>query len=279
MPASTDRVRALHDRLTAQVEALVSGDDWARFLTVASRFHAYSANNVLLILAQRPDATRVAGYRTWQRLGRQVATGSKGIAILAPRVYRRRPVDDAERDEHPELVRILRGFTVVHVFDESDTTGDPLPDVRPVLLEGEGALWDGLAAQVTSAGYRLWRGECPGANGRTNFVERTVVVADHLSGRQADKTLCHELAHVCLHDPASVGADRDLAEVEAESVAFIVCNALGVATAAYTLPYVALWAAGDIELVRRTGERVVTTAQAVLAAMAPADDDALEVSA
>jgi hypothetical protein len=279
MPASTDRVRALHDRLAAQVEALVSGEDWARFLTVASRFHAYSANNVLLILAQRPDATRVAGYRTWQRLGRQVAKGSKGIAILAPCVYRRRPVDDAERDEHPELVRILRGFTVVHVFDQSDTTGDPLPDVRPVLLEGEGALWDGLAAQVASAGYRLSRGECPGANGRTNFAERTVVVAEHLSGRQADKTLCHELAHVCLHDPARITADRDLAEVEAESVAFIVCNALGIDTAAYTLPYVALWAAGDVELVRRTAERVVTTAQAVLTAMAPADEDFLEVSA
>ena len=115
--STTDKVRALHDRLTAQVEALVTGEDWARFLAVASRFHSYSANNVLLILPQRPDATRVAGYRTWQRLGRQVNKGAKGIAILAPCVYRRRPVDDAEAAENPALVRVLRGFTVVHVFD------------------------------------------------------------------------------------------------------------------------------------------------------------------
>ena len=73
--STTDKVRALHDRLTAEVEALVTGEDWARFLRVAARFHSYSANNVWLILAQRPDATRVAGYRTWQRLGRQVNRG------------------------------------------------------------------------------------------------------------------------------------------------------------------------------------------------------------
>ena len=279
MPANAERVRALHDRLAAQVEALVTGGDWARFLTVASRFHTYSPNNVWLMLAQRPDATRVAGYRTWQRLGRQVNRGAKGIAILAPCVYRRRPVDEADPAENPAVARVLRGFTVVHVFDESDTTGDPLPDVAPVLLEGDSTLWDALAAQVASAGYRLSRGECPGVNGRTNFAERTVVVAEHLSGRQADKTLCHELAHVCLHDATRVHADRDLAEIEAESVAFIVCNAMGIDTAAYTLPYVAGWAGGDVERLRRTAERVVTTAQAVLAAMAPAPEAAMEVSA
>ncbi len=131
-----------------------------------------------------------------------------------------------------------------------------------------------MAAQVTSAGYRLSRGDCGPANGRTDFAARTVVVASHLSGRQADKTLCHELAHVCLHDASRVSTDRDLAEIEAESVAFIVCNALGLDTASYTLPYVALWAGGDVEAVRRTAERVVTTAQAVLAAMAPSDHQA-----
>jgi hypothetical protein len=277
--STTDKVRALHDRLTAEVEALVTGEDWARFLSVAARFHSYSTNNVWLILAQRPDATRVAGYRSWQRLGRQVNKGAKGIAILAPCVYRRRPVDEGDAGENPALVRVLRGFTVVHVFDESDTTGDTLPDVAPVLLEGESTLWDSLAAQVTSAGFTLSRGDCAPANGATNFAERTVVVGEHLSGRQADKTLCHELAHVCLHDASRITTDRDLAEIEAESVAFVVCNALGIDTASYSLAYVAGWAGGDVERIRRTAERVVTTAQAVLAAMAPADDEALAVGA
>ena len=90
-------------------------------------------------------------------------------------------------------MRVLRGFTVVHVFDESDTTGEPLADVAPVLLEGESALWDALAAQVAAAGFALSRGDCAPANGATNFAERTVVVGEHLSGRQADKTLCHDL--------------------------------------------------------------------------------------
>jgi len=273
MPANADKVRQLHDSLTAQVEALVSGDDWARFLTVASRFHTYSPNNVWLILAQRPDATRVAGYRAWQKLGRQVNKGSKGIAILAPCVYRRRGVDESEVAEDPALPKVLRGFTVVHVFDEADTTGEPLADVAPVLLEGDAALWDDLAAQVISAGFTVARGDCRGANGYTDFATHTVVVADHLSGRQADKTLCHELAHVCLHDSSRIVVDRDLAEIEAESVAFIVCNALGIDSASYTLPYVARWAGGDVDRIRRTAERVVTTAQAVLAAMAPAVDD------
>ena len=276
MPANAERVRALHDRLTAQVEALVTGEDWARFLTVASRFHTYSPNNVWLILAQRPDATRVAGYRTWQRLGRQVNRGAKGIAILAPCVYRRRPVDEADPAEDAGIARVLRGFTVVHVFDESDTTGEPLPDVAPVLLEGESALWDSLAAQVASAGFELSRGDCGPANGYTSFAERKVVVDQRLSGRQADKTLCHELGHVCLHDASRITTDRDLAEIEAESVAFIVLGALGIDTASYSLPYVTVWARGDLDRVRRTAERVVTTAQAVLAAMAPAEERALE---
>src|SRR4051794_6998074 len=191
MPVNADKVRQLHDSLTAQVEALVSGEDWARFLTVASRFHSYSANNVWLIMAQRPDATRVAGYRTWQRLGRQVNKGAKGIAILAPCVYRGRAVDETDPAENAAVARVLRGFTVVHVFDQADTTGEPLPDVAPVLLEGDGALWDSLAAQIGSAGFALSRGDCGTANGHTNFDKHEVVVDEALSGRQADKTLCH----------------------------------------------------------------------------------------
>jgi hypothetical protein len=277
--SNTDKVRSLHDRLLAQVEALVTGDDWTRFLTVAARFHTYSPNNVWLILAQRPDANRVAGYHSWQGLGRQVNKGAKGIAILAPCLYRRRPADDDSAADNPALVRVLRGFKVVHVFDEADTTGEPLPDVAPVLLDGDSTLWGALTAQVLSAGYTLAVGDCAPANGATNFHERTVVIDEHLIGRQADKTLCHELAHICLHDASRITTDRDLAEIEAESVAFIVCNALGIDTASYSLPYVARWAGGDVDRIRRTAERVVTTAQAVLAAMAPATEETVEVSA
>lgn len=198
------KVRALHDRLVAQVEALVTGEDWARYLSVAARFHSYSPNNLWLILAQRPDLAttggRVAGFHTWRRLGRSVNRGAKGIAILAPCVYRRRGDDEpaqATPAEDPAATsgaaRVLRGFRVVYVFAESDTSGEPVPEVRPVLLEGEGALWDGLAAQVAAAGYSVSRGDCGSANGCTNFAERTVTVAPDLSGQMADKTLTHDL--------------------------------------------------------------------------------------
>jgi len=188
-----DKVVALHDRLAAQVEALVTGEDWARYLTVASRFHRYSPSNLWLILSQRPHATRVAGFRTWASLGRHVVKGAKGIAILAPCSYRRADDDDATADEDQATARVLRGFKIVYVFDEADTAGDPVHDVRPVLLEGDGTLWDALAAQVDAAGFSLARGECGTANGYTDFATRSVVVADHLSGAMADKTLTHDL--------------------------------------------------------------------------------------
>lgn len=127
------KLTQVHDRLADQVQALIDSQDWREFLTVASRFHRYSANNVLLILAQRPDATRVAGYRAWQRLGRQVRKGERGIAILAPCVQRARPVDDHDAAENPEVVRVLRGFRVAHVFDPSPRPmGIPSPTSAPL---------------------------------------------------------------------------------------------------------------------------------------------------
>jgi hypothetical protein len=110
-----DRVAELHGQLEAGLERLVSGDDWRRMLETASRFHRYSANNALLIMCQRPDATRVAGYRTWQSLGRQVQRGEHGIAVLAPCRYK---VDltDPEGNKTGEHGWQVRGFKVEHVL-------------------------------------------------------------------------------------------------------------------------------------------------------------------
>lgn len=287
-----DKVRELHERLIAQVEALVSGEDWARYLSMAARFHSGPASNLWLMLGQRPDLAtesgRVAGYQTWKGLGRHVNRGGKGIAILAPCVYRRRGAEEAGPattggDSHTDdttettgAARVLRGFKVVGVFAQSDTTGDDLPEVRPVLLEGKGALWDALADQIVAARFTVSRGDCGSANGCTNFAARTVVVAEHLSGRQADQTLAHELGHVLLGHEAEVIVDRDLAAIEAESVAYI---ALGIDSASHSLTCVAGWSGGSVERIRCTAERVVSTAQAVLAAMASVEVEDLAVSA
>jgi hypothetical protein len=271
------KLTQVHDRLADQVQGLIDSQDWREFLTVASRFHRYSTNNVLLILAQRPDATRVAGYRAWQRLGRQVRKGERGIAILAPCVQRARPVDDHDDAENPEVVRILRGFRVAHVWDISQTDGNPLPEIRPALLAGEApeGLWDSLASQVAEAGFALERGDCGGANGRTDYLTRTVTVRADVDDAQAVKTLAHELAHVWLHDPDEGHHHRGTAEVEAESVAYVICHAAGLASDDYSLPYVAVWSDGDPAVVRATAERVLGAAQRALrqAGLVDSDDE------
>jgi len=171
--STNDKLAEVHDRLVAAIEDLVSGEDWRAFLEASQRLHTYSASNVLLIITQFPGATRVGGYRTWKGLGYQVRRGEKGIAVLAPIVTRRRRLDDHEEDDHednnqPEVVRILRGFRVVHVFDISQCDGPPWPEVAPTLLTGDApsTLWDGLAAQVQAAGFTLRLGDC-GASSRT----------------------------------------------------------------------------------------------------------------
>lgn len=257
----------LHDQLQGAFQAMTTGEDWQRMLQVASTFHRYSFNNVMLILMQRPDATRVAGYRAWQQLGRHVRKGETALRIFAP-IVRKDAADDDAGDTTEQ--RRLVGFKAVPVFDVSQTEGDPLPDVEmPRLLNGEApaGLWDALAAQVADLGYDLTRADCTPANGMTEWTTRTVTVRPDVDDAQAVKTLAHELAHVRLHEPSALPADhhRGRREVEAESVAYIVCHHYGLPTDDYSLPYVAGWSGGDRDIVRETAERVTACARAVLA--------------
>jgi len=303
-PAAADRLGELHERLAREVAALRTGEDWQRWLKTASRFHSYSFQNTLLILSQRPDATSVAGYEAWKALGRQVARGEKGIAILAPVLRRLSPTapsDSAPPDAEPALTgaparRALAGFRVTYVWDISQTTGPPLPEPpTPQLLQGQAppGLWDALADVVTGHGFRLDRGPAGGANGITDFGARTVRVRADVDDAQAVKTLAHELGHVRLHDPATAPtawqgqlACLGLIEVEAESVAYLVTAAHGLDAAGYTFPYVAGWADSvpghtPEDVVRLTGERVLTAARSILAATetAPTDTPALVADA
>jgi antirestriction protein ArdC len=264
--ANLDKLDQLHRRLSAEVLGLISGSDWQAMLGVASRLHRYSARNIFLIHAQRPDATRVAGFHRWRSLGRHVRRGESGIAILAPCVYRAKAVNEADDAGDVPAASALRGFKIAYVFDESQTDGPPLPDVRPRLLVGEDTarLWSGLAAQVAAAGYRIQRGYCRGANGVTDFVARTVRVRDDVDELQSTKTLCHELAHVLLHGPEGDAVASNVAEVEAESVAYVVCQAAGMATTDYSLPYLARWSRGDVGLIMATADRVLITARTIL---------------
>lgn len=277
-----DRLSEAHDRLVAAIEAMTGGEEWQRLLAVARRFHAYSVRNLLLIAIQRPDATQVAGFRTWQGLGRQVRRGEKGIAILAPCTYAAVGDDDGpaptsgddRTEEEGNRGRVLRGFKVVHVFDVSQTDGEPLPEAPVSVLAGEAParLTERLADLIRAEGFTFTLGPLPpghaSANGLTDFDKRTVIVRGDLPDAQQAKTTAHELAHVLLHG-TSPQPRRAVMEVEAESVAFLICGSEGLPSDAYSFGYVATWAQGDHALIRATAERAIRCARGVLDALDP----------
>lgn len=292
----------MHAELASQVAKLDGEGAWQVWLGFAASFHTY--NNTILIWAQKPEASMVAGYRAWQAKGRQVRRGEKAIKVLGP-VTRRTEVLDAHgnpvRDHTGKPLHETRmvGVKPVSVFDVSQTEGDPLP-VPPEakLLTGQAppGLWDALQAFVEAQGYSVSRGDCGGANGVTIFDSREVRVRADVDDLQATRTLVHEAAHVLLHAPGAsqVGVPcRGVAEVEAESVAFLVVRAHGLDSSQYTFNYVTGWAhqatspdGPSVEdVVRATGVRVIGAAHQILqttqpapsAIDAPVDDLAVQV--
>jgi antirestriction protein ArdC len=254
----------LLEELTAGVAELTTSDRWQRFLDVQSRFHHYSFLNTLAIELQRPGATEVAGFRTWRGLGRRVRKGEKGIAILAP-VVRRTRVEDDNGETHV-LVGAPTAFRVVHVFDIAQTDGEELPTIVE-RLEGEdtGGAYVRLVEVARSLGYTVEEDYLPGErNGQCSFAERRITVEVSNAEAQQVKTLAHEIAHAMLHEGFT---DRALAELEAESVAFVVCRALGIESASYSFGYVAHWAGGGTEAVaaiKAAGARIQNTADAII---------------
>jgi DNA primase len=270
-----ERLERVHAELDEAVTALASSDGWAAFLTAARRFHRYSFGNVLLIAVQRPDATQVAGFSTWRALGRSVNRGAKGIAILAP-VARRIDVEDTETGEMAS-VRLVRHFRVAFVFDVSDTTGaaSPEPPARPELLEGEApdGMWADLVRRVEALGFTIELAPeiagHPGANGLTELAKRVVTVAtEGRSPASRCRTLIHELAHATLHSSGAM--TREVAEIEAESVAFLVADGWGLDASPYSVPYLVDWAS-DPMAIRATADRVIKTAQSILSDREGAD--------
>jgi len=264
----SDAVERLHAQLQDSLQELVTSEDWQQALAVAARFHDYSFPNTQLIWAQSLargfTPSRVAGYRAWQGLGRHVRRGEKGLQILAP-VTRKITPENGEDEE-----RRVVGFRVVHVFDLAQTEGEPLPEVSVALVEGDlPSHWDQVSGPIVGAGFDLQVADLERlgeANGLTDWQQRDVVVRASLPGAQRFKTAVHELAHVRLHEPTSDGRPscRGIVEVEAESVAYMVCAALGIESAGYSLPYVASWSAGDLSKVSATANRVIGCARQVL---------------
>jgi antirestriction protein ArdC len=266
-----DKLRTAHDKLQNAVAEIVSGDEWKRMLKIASKFHRYSFNNHLMIFLQRPDATVVAGFNRWKSLGRFVKKGEKGIAIFAPCRYKTK----VETDAGEETVQQIRGFRVVHVFDISQTEGEELPDldaVRPRLLDADApeGIWDALVAQAAAAGFEVIRKRRGSENGYCDFSSKQIGVRPDVAPAQAIKTLIHELGHALLHSD-ELPRSKEVAEVEVESVAYIVCDAIGLDSGDYSFAYVARWSDGATELIKDTAERVIGCSKQILEALEASD--------
>ena len=250
----------LIDTLTDGVRALTSSAQWQRYLEVQSRFHSYSLGNVLLIAAQSPSATRIAGFHAWRRLGRVVRRGEKAIWILAP-ITQKKAHDDDE-DPQPEI----RGFKFVPVFDVSQTEGDDLPSVCHRLHGGDAHRhFDELVAVARSLGFTVEEVQLDGStNGLCSHTARRIQIERRNAPAQKVKTLAHELAHAILHGSVQ---SRPLAELEAESTAYVVCSTLGVDSAEYSFGYVAVWAGGGdraIAAIKESSHRIRQAATRIL---------------
>ncbi|MCK0117002.1 ArdC family protein [Isoptericola sp. S6320L] len=266
---------ALHATIATEVENLRDSTNWTRFLDFSRHMNGYSINNLLLILAQNPDATAVAGYRTWQDRGYQVRKGEKAIRIFGGRSVTE-TVEDPATGEETEQRRTL--FFAVPVFDI--TQCDPIDPENaitpagPVRLDGEdpAGIYDAVVDYLTSQGWTVTREAIPGeTNGLTSMDDsRRVVVDSGLSPAMSAKVALHEAAHATLHAEDGIEdyvAHRGLKETEAESVAYVTAGLLGLDTAEYSIGYVAGWSDCDPQLIKDTADRVLRCAHTLADAL------------
>jgi len=251
------------EKLIRDVEAGKS-ETLQQYLKAMGRFHRYSVGNAILIQLQRSDATHVAGFRTWQMLGRQVQKGEHGIAIMAPIVYRRRArPDDSDKDKDADEETIST-FKVAYVFDISQTEGRPLPEFARARGE-PGAYLERLERFISDRGIKLERGDLRIAEGVS--IGGTILLKASLAPADAFSVLVHELAHELLHcDPGNRPKERTVREAEAEAVAYVVCQGIGLDVNTASSDYIQLYN-GDKKTLIASLERIQRTAAEILGAV------------
>ncbi|MFI4893592.1 MAG: ArdC-like ssDNA-binding domain-containing protein [Phycisphaerales bacterium JB058] len=259
-------------------EQLAAGnrDRLELFLKAMGRFHGYSLQNLVLILAQKPDATRVAGFHAWKSLGRSVKKGEKGIAIIAPMRRRtkepdgRSPAPSGNSGEGDETQSVLR-FRVVHVFDLSQTEGEPLPELGR--CGGDPGVYLGrLEEAVRARGITLAElGELGGADGVSRGGE--ILLAPGLSPAERFSVLAHEFAHELLHHTDETPRPpKKVRETEAEAVAYAVCSAIGLDTDTAAADYIRLYR-GDAETLAASLDRIKLASCTIIDALGIGGDD------
>ena len=257
-----DTIKQITENAIANLKAALEAGDSASltaYLAAMARFHRYSFGNVMLIFAQKPDATRVAGFHTWKKLGRSVRKGEKGLLIIAPMTIRKKADDETTDGEDKVFVR-YRG---VHVFDISQTDGEPLPEFeRATGNPGDAA--DRLRAFASSRAIAVeTAAHLGGADGVSTGGK--IILRMGLSPAEECSVLAHELAHELLHHGEDRPACKTVRELEAETVAFIVGQAVGLVNQSASADYIRLYK-GDAEQLVASLDRIQRTAAALIAA-------------
>lgn len=255
-----EQARKMTDEALAKLAAALEqgkSEALTQYLSVMARFHNYSYGNVMLILAQRPDAQHVAGFHTWKKLNRWVKKGEKGIVIVAPMVFRKKEEGQLEGDPDTAV-----RFKAVFVFDVSQTEGDPLPE--PADVAGDpGRYLDKLKSMIVERGIKLSDEPAPpGAMGVSKGGE--IRLTPGLEPAKMFEVLAHEFAHELLHQgDGAIRGDKTTMETEAEAVAYVVCHAIGLDTSTAASDYIQLHK-GTKETLAQSLDRVQKTANLIL---------------
>ena len=261
---NADAIKTLTTDALDKLAALLDeghSDRLTALLKTMARFHRYSFHNVALIAMQYPTATRVAGFQTWRSMNRFVRRGEKGIAILAPIVGRRaiEPVSD-----EPESQKTIVAFRAVHVFDVAQTDGEPLPEVAQASGD-PGDRLSALKAAIVGAGISLeYADDLDGALGTSHGGR--IRIRTGLTPAEELIVLAHEWGHELLHRGDDRPASRDTRELEAEAVAFVVGEAVGLNAGEAARDYLHLYR-GDRDGLAASLDRIQRAAAIILNGM------------
>ena len=281
------KVQEITEKLEQGIKELFESEKFKTYLNTMSKFHNYSFNNTMLIAMQKPDATLVAGFKAWQKnFDRHVKKGEKGIRILAPAPYKikeeRDKIDPVtqelllDKDGNPQKEEVeitIPAFRAVSVFDVAQTDGKPIPELaaKELLSDVEG-YQDMIRAVEAISPVPIELEEIAGdSKGYYDREAKRIAVQENMSEGQTLKTMIHEVAHSKLHSKEveqdeQMKKDRNTKEVEAESIAYTVCQHFGVDTSDYSFGYIAGWSSGrdtkelraSIDTIRRTASELIT---------------------
>ena len=299
-----EKLKEITDRLEQGITELFESERYREYLRVMSKFHNYSFNNTLLIAMQKPDASLVAGFSAWKNnFGRNVMKGQKGIKIIAPSPYKvkqemkkidphtQQPIigkDGKPVTEEKEIT--IPAYKVVSVFDVSQTEGKELPDIAVDELTGDVERYrDFFAALEKTSPVPIGFEQIPGSShGYYHLEDKRIAIQEGMSELQTLKTAIHEIAHAKLHDidlnapenEQQPRVDRRTREVEAESVAYTVCQHYGIDTSDYSFGYVAGWSSGrelselksSLETIRSAAAEIINSIDETLAELSKAQD-------